>query len=459
METVFNQSIWGDEGFSAILSMKSVPEILEIISRDTSPPLWNIFEHYAFQFFGTSESVIRGLSFSFFLLAIFFTYKIGSLLFSRRTGVLSAILTLLNPFFFAYAFEGRMYSILALGVVGSMYFFFKYFDENEPSFSTKSGYVFSSLFALYSHHFSFFAFFIQGIWFVYELVFGKRKRAVKMIKLFFLIGFGYAPWLVPLYNQTKMVSGGFWLGTPTPTDLRNVIYDYLAEGIKQFDYIIPITKLKVYELALYLVFSILILRNWLKSFKKTLFLMLWFLGPILATWMVSQKFQSIFFNRYLLYTIPASMIIISSSRRRLSIFSIGAVIIIFAFIDYYYFTHPTKLPFREMAAYVKETRTNGDLIINWNSSAHHLWETKFYDIDAPIYIPKGKESLPFFVGTALMEDGDIIREIPQGTKRVGVVISGAIEEINLSGYSQVSVKELDGLKFVWYTSSALNSND
>jgi len=33
MENVFNQSIWGDEGFSAILSMKSLPEIIKIIKE------------------------------------------------------------------------------------------------------------------------------------------------------------------------------------------------------------------------------------------------------------------------------------------------------------------------------------------------------------------------------------------------------------------------------------------
>ena len=70
-ENVFNQSLWGDEGFSAILSMKSLPEIIKIISRDTSPPLWNIFEHLVFQYLGTDEIYIRGLAFTFFLGTIF----------------------------------------------------------------------------------------------------------------------------------------------------------------------------------------------------------------------------------------------------------------------------------------------------------------------------------------------------------------------------------------------------
>ena len=114
MENQFTTSIWGDEGFSAILSMKSLPEIIQVISRDTSPPLWNITEWFAFQLFGTSEIVIRSLAFLYFLAAIFFTYKIGKLLWNKKTGILAAILTFLNPFFFIYAFEGRMYSIMSL---------------------------------------------------------------------------------------------------------------------------------------------------------------------------------------------------------------------------------------------------------------------------------------------------------------------------------------------------------
>src|SRR3989337_2910591 len=131
METVFTQSIWGDEGFSAILSMRPLPEIIQIISRDTSPPLWNIFEHLVFQTLGTDEVYIRGLAFTFFLGAVFFAYKIGSFLFSRKTGFLAALLTFLNPFFFTYAFEGRMYSILALGVAASMYYFLRIFRNEE----------------------------------------------------------------------------------------------------------------------------------------------------------------------------------------------------------------------------------------------------------------------------------------------------------------------------------------
>lgn len=456
MLTVFNQSIWGDEGFSAILSMKSVPEILKIISRDTSPPLWNLTEHIAFQIFGASEVVIRGLSFLYFILAIFFVYKIGKFLWNEKTGTLAAVLTFLNPFFFTYAFEGRMYSILALGVTASMYFFIKIIYGQNTKPANQTGYVVSTLWAMYSHHFAIFALFIQGIWFIYELSLGKKKVAFQLFKAFVFVFVGYIPWLIPLYNQTKMVGGGFWLGTPSFKDLVNLISEYLAEGIKAENLKLPFIEITLYKASLYLIFLTLALRKRHKNIKKTLFLLSWFLGPITLTWIVSQFFQSIFFNRYLLYAIPAAMITLASQRRKIiSSVLISLIIFTFVVIDLHYFTHPTKRPFRELSYYVKQTQKENDFLINWNAGSHHLWETKYYGIPAPIYIPEGGE-LPYFVGTALMEEKDTISIIPEESNRVGVITSGNVEEICLPGYTEGEVKKFKNpwegaseIKFVW----------
>jgi len=410
--------------------MKSIPQILSIIARDTSPPLYNITEHIWFQLFGSSEIAIRSLSFLYFLIAIFFVYKIGVYLWDRRTGAIAALLSFLNPFFFSYAFEGRMYSILAAGAASSMYFFLK---------RNWVGYVIATVAMLYSHHFSIFILFVQGLWFLKEFFFGERKVAISILKSFIAIGVLYSPWLIPLYNQTRMVGGGFWLGTPTLSDLGNLIKDYLAEGIKH-----PLSKL-----AFYAVVCSLVLRNWLKGKEKTAFLLAWFLLPIAATWLVSQKFQSIFFNRYLLYTIPAAMLILASQRRKFSIITLVSVIFLFVVIDVFYFTHPIKRPFRQLASYVKETRQEGDFIINWYSNGtHHIWETKYYQIPGPIYV-SGEGELPFFVGTALMEESDIITKLPEGIGRVGIVTSGPVEEIVLPGYTKEEEASFGSLKFVW----------
>src|SRR6185503_5370567 len=102
----------------------------------------------------------RSLSFLFYLIAIFFVYKIASGLWDRKTGAIASLLAFLNPFFFIYAFEGRMYSLLAATVVASFYFFIN---------KKWIGYVLATTFALYTHHFAVFALFVQGLWFLNEL--------------------------------------------------------------------------------------------------------------------------------------------------------------------------------------------------------------------------------------------------------------------------------------------------
>jgi uncharacterized membrane protein len=438
MLTVFNQSLWGDEGFSAILSMHSPIEIIRIIIEDTSPPLWNLFEWLIFNTLGKDEIYIRGLSFVFFLGTAFFVYKIGSYFFARKTALIAVMLTLLNPFFFIYAFEGRMYSILALGVSASMYFFIK---RNWP------WYIFWTLWALYSHHFAIFAIFVQTLWFLYEFSSGNKKDSKGMFRSFLLLGLGYLPWIYPLYIQASKVGGGFWLGTPNLKDLGNLIGDYLAGGIKFHPY--KALGFSLEMVALWFTLAILLSRKWGKDIKKTLFLISWFLVPILATWLISQKFTSIFFNRYLLYTIPAAMLILASLRRnKISNLLIGILLVFFFLIDFHYYTHPTKIPFKDLASYVKSTQTENDFLINEDVGNHKLWESKYYDIPAPIYNPS-QSPLPYFVGTALMEDGDIISEIPRNTERLGVITYKDSSELEFDGFETVEEKRFGDLNFVW----------
>jgi mannosyltransferase len=429
-----NVSLWGDEGFSAILSMKSIPEIIKISANDTYPPLYNLTEHLIFKFFGTSEVAIRGLSFFYYLIAVFFTYLIGRHLFNKKTGLLAALLTFLNPFFFIYAFEGRMYSILAAGVTASMYFFLK---------KAWLPYVLATTLAMYSHHFAAFALAVQALWSIYELFTHQRSVFPKRLKAFIVVSLLYLPWIIPLYHQVTRVGGGFWLTTPNIQDLSNLIFDYLARGNHEI-LALP---------ALIFAITLILLRRWDKKLEKSAFLTAWFLIPIIIVWTISQFFQSIFFNRYLIATIPAAMLLLASNSRKFSRTLQIILVGIFAFISWHYFTHPTKPPFRDLASYVKESRRGDDFIINGNPGNHKLWESKYYDIFAPIYVPGGNE-LPFFVGTALMEEGDIINELPQPRRnnpfRIGVINLADIEDPAITGYTQGEVQTFDSLKFSWY---------
>ena len=144
------------------------------------------------------------------------------------------------------------------------------------------------------------------------------------------------------------------------------------------------------------------------------------------------------------------MITLASNKRvPASNIIIGLLLLMFAVTDYGYFNNPTKLPFREFASYVQQNEQPGDYLINWNSSSHHLWESKYYGIPAPIYIPNDNQ-LPFFVGTALMQPSDIVRGLPENANRIGVITSGPIDEIVLPNYTETDSESFSDLKIVWY---------
>jgi len=113
-------------------------------------------------------------------------------------------------------------------------------------------------------------------------------------------------------------------------------------------------------------------------------------------------------------------------------------------INYDYFWHPTKRPFRQLAEFIK-AEAAGLPLINYNAASHHLWETKYYGLEAPIYSP---QPLPFYTGTALMNEGDIIATLPDQSP-IGVITSASVAEVRLPGYHLDQYHQIDSLKLLW----------
>ena len=88
----FNASLWGDESWAVTLAVKPINQIISIVARDTSPPLYYLFDHLWMRVFGTSEVSIRTLTFIFFLLTVFLVYLIGKHLWDQKTGIWAGLL-------------------------------------------------------------------------------------------------------------------------------------------------------------------------------------------------------------------------------------------------------------------------------------------------------------------------------------------------------------------------------
>lgn len=419
-----NASLWGDEAWAATLAVKPFTQIVSLVAKDTSPPLYYLLLHLWLTIFGRSEIAIRSFSFLLFLGTVWAVFLIAKHFWDKRTAGLAALLTLTNPFLFSYAFEGRMYSLLAFTTVWSVYFFLK---------RQRLGFVLATAAALYTHHFAIFIFIFEALWALVEN-FPQRSRLCRRLSDFALVSLLYLPWLYPLYYQTSLVKSGFWLGKPNFSAVGKTVIMFLVGPGKEVSRLFALVGLAV----------VLISRHWRKDKLKSVFLLVWFWTPIAATFLISQFFQPIFYERYLLISIPAAALFLASNRRKTTHLFLLLSIILLAFLDYRYFSQPTKRPFSDLANFIKKEAPDLTLI-NYNAAAHHLWESKYYGLTAPIYSP---QPLPFYTGTALMEKEDVITSLPN-QKVLGVITSAPVEDVKIAGYHKIKSQQFGSLALIW----------
>jgi hypothetical protein len=420
----FNASLWGDEAWAATLAIKPVTQIVSLVAKDTSPPFYYLFLHLWLTIFGRSEIAIRSFSFLAFLGTVVAVFLIAKHFWDKKTALLAALLAFVNPFLFSYAFEGRMYSLLAFTSCWSIYFFLK---------RQRVGFVLATAAALYTHHFAIFIVIFEGLWTLVEDL-PKRSLFFRRLTDFALVFLLYLPWLYPLYYQTSLVKSGFWLGKPTLLTLLGAVAQFLVGSEKEVLRLLALAGLTV----------VLISRHWLKEKLSSAFLLAWFWTPMAATYLISQFFQSVFYERYLLISIPAAALLLASGRRKITAPLLSLTILFLALLDYRYFFNPTKRPFGELASFIKKEAASLTLV-NYNAAAHHFWESKYYGLSAPIYSP---EPLPFYTGTALMEKGDVITTLPN-QKVFGVITSAPVEEVEIVGYHKAKSQQFGSLALIW----------
>ena len=430
MLTQLTESLWGDEAFSAMAVQKPFGEMVGVVMKDTAPPLFYVLGATWGRLFGFSEISLRSLSLLLILGASLFAGLIVyHLQKDKKTAILVSLLAFLTPFLEPFAFEWRMYALLAFTTVGSIYFFVK---------RSWVGYVLFTTAALYTHHFALFTLASQGIWYLMaEFDWKKPKTYLSQLKPFIAVLLLYTFWLYPMYLQIKRVQGsGFWLGIPKVRDLVNLLYQFLVGGVAE----------KFRPVSTLVIGLLLLFKSWKKVGRGFVELLILFLGPVFIAYAVSHAVTPVFYDRYLLATAIGMAVLIGLGVKQQLRVLLIALVIFYGVISFGQFTHPKKNPFRDLAKVVASEITTKDSLININGASHHLWESKYYGIPAPIYNPG--QPLPLYVGTAQMTDSDVIKSLPT-TKRIGT-ISDRDERVSLPGYHDTSTQVFGNLKFMWW---------
>lgn len=231
------QGFWIDEGFSVALAGLSPAGIIAGTAADQHPPLYYLLLHGWLGLAGRSEFAVCFLSVAAGVLALAVLYAIGRRLSSARLGLWSVLLLVFSPIHIQYSQEARMYALLALLGLLSVYTLLRWLER--PSLGMGALYVLCTAAALYTHNLALFLLPVEAVWVVVRAITrpdGGRRRLVLdgrrlggWLLCLVAIVLLWLPWLPTLVMQTRTHRAS-WIVPPTLPMLRDTLL-HISTGI------------------------------------------------------------------------------------------------------------------------------------------------------------------------------------------------------------------------------------
>jgi len=114
--------VWVDEANGILTAKRSLPEIIDRLQRDSSPPLYYVLLHFWIGLFGDSPVAVRSLSIAASLALVALVYAIGTREISHRVGIWAGFLIAISPSQISFSQQARMYTLLPLFALLAWYF-------------------------------------------------------------------------------------------------------------------------------------------------------------------------------------------------------------------------------------------------------------------------------------------------------------------------------------------------
>ncbi len=401
------ESFWVDEGYSVVTSGLDLIKIVEAARKDVHPPLYYLILHFWMGWFGDSEFSVRFLSALLGTLSIFVTYKVGSLIFDNKTGLLGSLILGFSVFHIWYSQETRNYNLMVLLTLFSYYFFIRLLVKK--NIKILSGYVIFSSLLMYTHVYGLFILISQNVYFaIHNLSQQNCKTSAKTWCLLqFVLLVLYIPWIIPLIEQISSIQTGFWIPKPTIKSVGGAFLKYSGS----------------YSLMLFFVaFSALALvspekiegrinlRNPIESaagylwkvrlshVDKSFMLLIWLFVPIVLPFMISQFTTPIYLKTYTIGASPAFYLLASKGIRnitdKLAASAVIVALVVLSLISIKeYYIEINKEQWREVASHIDNKAATGDLIL-MNDGFHTRYVFDYYfkrtDVDKKPFTGKTK---------------------------------------------------------------------
>jgi len=440
------REIWYDEAFAVLYAEKDLGAILygtvttvEGAAADIHPLLYYFFLHH-WMSFGQGPVMVRFPSVVFGMLSVCLVFRLGRELFDPRVGILGAGLTAISPFHIWYSQEARMYGLLCLTSLLSIYFFAKVWKQGKwfhwPAFT-----IFTAL-SLYVHNLAFL------ILLTLDLLVLLRRRWELLRPLFVshvVIGFLFLPWLLLVPGQFAKVQQAYWIPKPGLSELVRTLMIFTF-NLPVPDWLLPFClffSLLLLCLTLYRAILLPAALNERANWAERLALSLSF-TPVIIMFLISQV-KPVYIERAVLvcalvYYVAVAQSVLKGRLPRPVILSLAPVpMLMMASLWYQYnYSGFPRSPFREANAYLREHYQPGDMIIHDNKLS--FFPSHYYDRalqqeyigDLP-GSPTDTLALPTQEVLGLLAQPDIARAAQEAQRVWFIIFQRALDEADELG--------------------------
>lgn len=233
-------SLGGDEPFTVYHAQMSVSSIIHLLSEGNNPPLFEIFLHYWVNIFGISPFAVRLPSLLFSCITVGFIYKFGAHFLNKRVGIYAGIIYIFSNYHVVLASEARVYALLGMLAIISMYVFMLLINgiENADKKSIKTNIsvlLITNTLLIYAHYFGFFILATQFL-FVFFNAWLRKKAWLGALMMGLAIAILYLPNIMVVLNRAiDSSTNGTWIKSPDGLDsLYNMIRQFTNAPIIAF---------------------------------------------------------------------------------------------------------------------------------------------------------------------------------------------------------------------------------
>ncbi len=423
-----SQSLWYDEGVTALVSQFDLPSLTRWTADDIQPPLYYVLVAGWGRLAGWSEWSLRFPSLFFGALTVPLLAALATRLTRRRpAGLLAGLVTALHPLLLYYSQEARMYALLlALGVLAGILVLDR--REGRPALGLGSRrswlvYVLVAAAAVYTHYFAFFLLLALATAAFLDALLGRggppgaRLRGLLPLLLADLaVLLLYLPWLGILVTQLR-VDASYWSGALKLWEaLRHVAISFTSgetvlegEAARQLGMYGVVTAVALFEAGRANVRG----QDRATGGPNLLLPLAWLLIPVAAI-LGLAGFTPKFNPRYVLIALPGLILLWGDGLSRLlqtripgprgedrlrdwlgiwlrplaGALFLTALLAGFLRADANWFTDPafTKDQWRELAAYVQANRGPDEAVVLVSGHAWPVWHYYAPELD-PLRLP------------------------------------------------------------------------